>query len=332
MRAALLGAWHVHARDYAREAAAAPDIELAAVWDRDEGRGRAFAAEFGSPFEGDLDRLLSRPDLDGVIVATATSDHPEIIRRAIEAGKHVFSEKVLAKREEDARNLLSLAQGRGVALLLSLPRLSEGSFLKLQELAGRGALGRLTQIRCRVAHGGALAAPGAPDGWLPARFFDPEEAHGGALIDLGAHPIYLANRLAGAPVSVFAKFQFFTGRAVEDSATAVVEYENGVCATLETGFVSAGAPFLLEVYGTEGTAVIEDWVLRIRGLDGKDAAPGGWRVPEPPPSGRTPMRQWVDAAREKSAPGITAKDILDLTRVNAAAARSARSGCAEACR
>lgn len=332
MRAALLGTWHVHARDYAREAMGTPDVELAAVWDRDEARGKAFAAEFGRPFEGDLNRLLSRPDLEGVIVATATADHPEIIRRAIEAGKHVFSEKVLTERTEDAQGLLSLAGERGVALLLSLPRLSERYFLGLQDWVGRGALGRLTQIRCRLAHNGALAVPDAPDGWLPGRFFDPEESRGGALIDLGAHPIYLANRLAGNPASVFARFQFFTARSAEDSATAVVEYENGVCATLETGFVSTGAPFLLEVYGTAGTAVIEDRVLRIRGIEEEKGALSGWRTPELPPAGRTPMRQWIDAAFGRAAPDITAKDILDLTRVNVAAARSAKSGCAEACR
>ena len=96
IRVAILGFWHVHAADYAAEARAHPGMEIVAAWDDDTARGRARAADLDVAFHDSLDDLLARPDVDGVIVTTATNAHPDVITAAAKAGKHVFTEKVLA--------------------------------------------------------------------------------------------------------------------------------------------------------------------------------------------------------------------------------------------
>src|SRR5690625_6460023 len=108
LRIAALSAWHVHAEEYAREAQKNPDTELVAVWDEDVERGRALAESLEVPFTGDLDQLLAREDLDGVTVTTATTAHRDVIGRVIAAGKHGFTEKLLAHDvEEDGERLAS---------------------------------------------------------------------------------------------------------------------------------------------------------------------------------------------------------------------------------
>lgn len=92
---ALVGFWHVHADDYAAQLAALDGAQLVAAWDDDDDRGRQGAAALGVAFEPDLDALLARTDLDGIVVTTATSAHPDVIGRAIAAGTHVFTEKLL---------------------------------------------------------------------------------------------------------------------------------------------------------------------------------------------------------------------------------------------
>lgn len=74
---------------------------------------------------------------------------------------------------------------------MSLPRLYHGSTRAVDDVLAGGALGRLTYGRVRLSHDGAVA------GWLPERFFDPSEAIGGALTDLGCHPVYLIQRFLG---------------------------------------------------------------------------------------------------------------------------------------
>ena len=95
LRIAVLSAWHVHAEEYGRAALDHPDTELVAVWDDDAERGAALAETLGVPFEADLEALLAREDLDGVTCTTATTDHDEILGRALSAGKHVFTETLL---------------------------------------------------------------------------------------------------------------------------------------------------------------------------------------------------------------------------------------------
>lgn len=332
LRLALLSAWHVHARDYLREARALDGLEVTALWDDDPERGRAFATEHDLPFRGDLDALLAdgsggSAGVDGVIVTTPTADHREVIARAAAAGKHVFSEKVLALDPGDAAACLEAVDAAGVQLMLSLPRLSGSVYLTAQRVLDENLLGRVTLARCRVAHDGAVRRDAHPDGWLPERFFRPEEALGGAMIDLGAHPIYLLNRLLGAPEAVTSAYARASGRAVDDNSVIVAEYGGGALGLMETSFVSAAGPGLLELHGSDGVLLAENDRLRLRRFDeGHRRSGDGWLELSPAEPLPSPMAQWRDRILHGRAPTIGRADWVDLTRVNAAAAEAARSG------
>jgi 1,5-anhydro-D-fructose reductase (1,5-anhydro-D-mannitol-forming) len=76
LKIATLSFWHVHAGDYSRQAQAHPGTDLVAVWDDDGDRGKSAAEQFGVEFTDDLDALLARDDLDGVVITTPTNVHP----------------------------------------------------------------------------------------------------------------------------------------------------------------------------------------------------------------------------------------------------------------
>ena len=328
MRVALLSRWHVHAEDYAREARELDDIEIVRVWDEVPARGSAWGEELGVPFEPELDLVLDDAAIDAVIVTTPTRMHREVLVAAADAHKHIFSEKVLAATTEDADAILAAVDDRDVQLMLSLPRLASDTYLAAQQALDRGDLGRLVSVRARVSHDGAVprdAQDGAAhgeggDGWLPNRFFAADAAAGGALIDLGAHPIYLCNRLAGTPVGVSAMLAHTTGHAVDDTSAALVRYAEGALGVVETGFANAGCPSLLELHGTQGTFLAEDGRVRLR------RGRGAWQERVAPAPLASPIRQWLAAIRDGTPPGITRRDMRDLTRVAEAAYRSAGSG------
>ncbi|HET7656694.1 MAG TPA: Gfo/Idh/MocA family oxidoreductase, partial [Bacillales bacterium] len=172
-------------------------------------------------------------------------------------------------------------------------------------------------IRCRLAHNGAVPFEGHPNGWLPEHFFNKEQCGGGSLIDLGAHPIYLTNRLAGPAEALTARLQHTKGLEVDDNAVVLVEYQSGALGTIETGFLSKQCPFLLELYGTDGTLLIEDNKIRLKSgqLDKE-----GWHTPEELPVALpSAMEQWVAAINDKKQPSITEKDVRNLTLINEAA-------------
>jgi 1,5-anhydro-D-fructose reductase (1,5-anhydro-D-mannitol-forming) len=319
LRLALLGFWHVHAMDHVREAASHPGTEIVVAWDDDADRGRAAAAATGVEWVGRLDDVLARPDLDGVVVDTATSLHREVIVAAARAGKHVFTEKVLAASMAEVEEILGEVDRAGVVLGVSLTRLGEPYAQGIADLVAGGVLGTVTSSRVRIAHTGALS------GFLPEQFFHPGEAVGGALLDLGAHPIYLSRLIHGrVPETVVAQLGHVTQQPLEDNASVLLAYPGGTLGVAEVSFV--GTSFTgIEVHGTEASAVYSsaDGRLLVRGSGRTDT----WCDHPLPPALPSPFRQWVDAVRAGSSDQENLGAAADLTRVMEAAYRSAERGC-----
>lgn len=310
----------MHANDYAKEAMENHDIQIKRVWDDNVERGKQWAKELGVPFEENIDTVLKDSDIDAIIVTTSTNLHTEIILKACQYKKHIFTEKVLALSVEENEEIWKAKMESNVQLMVSLPRLTEKEFLCAEDVLKKGWLGSVTMIRCRLAHDGAVIPDGVEKGWLPDRFFDKQLAGGGSLVDLGAHPIYLTNRLMGNPISVYAHLQSISDQyEVDDSAVVTVEYESGAIGIIETSFLSHGSPFQLELYGTEGTLLAEDGKVKIKCMQYED---DGWLELEAPKQVASPMKQWVDAIQTNSTPTITKDDFLQLTVINQAASLS----------
>lgn len=319
---ALLSRWHVHADDYAREIQANDNLSIKLVWDENADRGEKWAEELGVPFESDLQKVLTNPSIEGVVVTTPTNLHKEVIISAAKNKKHIFTEKILAFTVKDCEEIYNTIDQYGVKLMVSLPRLTEDYYLYAQKVIDNNWIGRLTTIRCRTAHDGAVVGPGESEGWLPKRFFEKEQSGGGALIDLGAHPIYLTNWLAGNVKKLVSHMNHTNNLGADDNAVVLVEYESGAMGILETGFLSKGSPFQLELYGTEGTILIEDNKIR------QTLGNGEWSTPDNPPEALPmPMEQWASAIINGTAPSINKSDVINLTLVNEIAMKSNKEGC-----
>lgn len=316
---AMLSKWHVHAKDYALEASKHPHLEIKAVWDEVAERGEAWGRELAVPFEPDLLKLLADPAIDAVIVDAPTNMHKDIIIEAARHGKHIFSEKVLAFTTEDCDAIFKAVEENKVHLMLALKRLCDSYYLYAQQVLDQGLLGKLNLIRCRLAHSGGLPKQGNPYGELPAHFFDPMQSGGGALIDLGAHPIYLVNRLGGMGKGLYARLNQSIRQEVDDNSVVMIDYDNGAIGLIEAGFVSNGS-FQLEMHGTEGILMIQKGGLRLKSVHVNS---NEWTVPESLPHALpSPMEQWVMQIREGYAPSITKEDMWRLTQINQAASRS----------
>jgi predicted dehydrogenase len=236
--------------------------------------------------------------------------------KAARAGKHIFTEKVIAPTLKEVGEILSAVDEAGVKLTVSLPRLYHGYTLAAQEVIDNGLLGQLTQARVRLSHNGATA------GWLPGHFFNLEQCGGGALIDLGCHPMYLVRLFLGLPQSVSATYGYVTGKEVEDNAVATLRYDNGAVGIVEAGFVNSHSPFSIELHGTEGTLLygLPDDVIRVRSnkLDAKE-----WVTVETHDNRISAFDQWVGHILNGSAAEENIGLAVDLTKLMEASNRSA---------
>jgi predicted dehydrogenase len=327
---AILSFWHVHAKDYTRDATEHPVTQIVALWDENPERGRKEAEDRGFKFYADLDELLAQPDIEGVIVVTPTNIHRDVIIAAAKAGKHIFTEKVVATTLHECNEILAAIEAADVKLTVSLPRLNANYTLAVQDILSQGLLGDVTLVRTRLSHNGGVPSERDPKGWLPDRFFNLEQCGGGAMIDLGCHPMYLARLFLGLPESVSANYGYVAGKEVEDNAVSVLWYANGALAIVEAGFVNAFSPFVIEVHGTEGSLLYSthDNKLFVRsakmGAESKE-----WQVIDTLPENRpSAFRQWVDHIQNGTTATENIQLALDLTRLMDASNHSARSGAA----
>jgi predicted dehydrogenase len=325
IRLAMLSFWHVHAQDYLHQARKNSAVAITAVWDETPGRGHAQAQVLGVPFYERLDDLLLHAAVDGVIVDTPTTMHRDVMIAAAQAGKHIFTEKVLAPTLHECNEIVAAVNKAGVILVVSLPRLYAGYTRAIKDILDRKLLGELIEVRARISHDGALRTKQNPQGWLPPYFFEPQQSAGGAMIDLGSHPMYLARLFLGLPESVSATYGYITGRTVEDNAVAVLHYPDGKIGVVESGFVNRFSPFTIEVHGTEGSLLYgaPESRLQIRSPAlGKDT----WSVwADMPPDLPVPFQQWVSHIQQETPATENIQAATDLSMLMEAANRSAVS-------
>jgi predicted dehydrogenase len=322
IRLGILSFWHVHADDYARQAQQHAGTEIVAAWDEDPERGKAKAKNLGAQFHADLAELLKRPDVDGVIVTTPTNAHRDVIVAAAKVGKHVFTEKVLALTPAECRDILAAVDRSGVKLTVSLPRLADGYTQVTRKVLADGRLGDLTLVRVRLSHDGAVGRR-----WLPDQFFNPEEAGGGALIDLGCHPMYLTRLfLGGMPDRLTASYGHVTGRPVEDNAVALLQFPNGAIGVVEAGFVNPHSPFTIEVHGTEGSLLYGTPEAKMLVKSNPQGRDDKWTELPLPERAEGPFAQWVRHIEEGTVATDNIALAVDLTTLMDAANRSARTG------
>ncbi len=289
MKIAILGVWHVHAPDYTRCALA--EGEVVGFFERNDTLAEAFAAQFSLPRFSTVEELLAS-DCEAVIVCSATKDHAADMIAAAQAGKHIFTEKVLALTDAECDAIEAAVRESGVTFVISLFQKYIGSRKAVKAVADSGELGKINYLRFRNCHNGSTG------NWLPAHFYNANECGGGAMIDLGAHGMYLTEWVLGMPVSASSAFTLACERPdvaekntdrVEDNAVTVMAYANGAIAVGETGFVSSNDPVVFEVHGEEGYVRMEDGRVVKR-----TAATGGREVEVPVEEGDpAPIMQFL---------------------------------------
>ncbi|MFI8519702.1 Gfo/Idh/MocA family protein [Streptomyces sp. NPDC085481] len=172
---------------------------LAAVAGRDAAAVRAAADRHGwAAAETDWRALVARDDVQLVDVCTPGDSHAEIAVAALEAGKHVLCEKPLANSVAEAELMAAAAEAaaaRGQVAMVGFNYRRVPALSYARRLVTEGRLGELRHVRVTYLQDW-LVDPAFPLTWRLER----EHAGSGALGDLGAHAVDLAQFLAGEPL------------------------------------------------------------------------------------------------------------------------------------
>ena len=319
LNVALLSRWHPHATGYGRDFKAHPEYRVTVVWDELPDRGEQWTNELGCDFEPDYDKVLARADVDGICCTAPTNMHKELIIRAARAGKHIFTEKVLTPKKADALEIKDVLLETGVKFVISFPMRTNPFVEYAKKLMADGTLGTINFLRVRNAHNGISG------NWLPEDFKNPVSTGGGAMMDLGAHPMYLCSYLLGKPKRIVSMFNRLYNTPVDDNCVSVIEFGNKAIAVSETGFVSDSSPFSFELTGTNGTLIYggADGLCWVKTSTVPDIPKGSWIVPRlPKPTIPSAIDQFVGAVLRNEQIYFGIDDAIALSELMDGAYRS----------
>jgi predicted dehydrogenase len=253
---ALVGAGVIAVR-YAECIRAQPQLTLLGATDPLPGR----AAVLGATDYPSLDALLDDDDVELVVVLTPPKLHAAVARAALEAGKHVYSEKPLALEPDEARALAGLAQRMGVRLGAAPATLLGEAQQTAWKFVREGGIGDV-----RVVY--AEANWGRIESWHPT----PESLYEvGPFTDVGVYPLTIVAAMFGPIRRVTAYATTIAPDRVRkdglpfalsgpDFYTAVLEHERGVVTRLTASFwVSPSKQRGLELHGDHGSLWMQTW-------------------------------------------------------------------------
>ena len=242
------------------------DIEIRAVADIDRRAAESRAAAFGVEAAESVDALLAREDVDIALNLTVPLAHAEVSRAALEAGKHVFSEKPFVLSSEEGRALGALADERGLRLGSAPDTFLGAAQQRARAALDAGAVGRVTG---GTAH---VLGPGL-EHWHPnPRFFYRRGA--GPMLDIGPYYVTALVHLLGPirrvvalaatprterPISSAPLAGETIDVEVPTTVHAVLEFVSGALVTLGTSWdVHQHGHGPIELYGERGTFYLPD--------------------------------------------------------------------------
>jgi predicted dehydrogenase len=261
MRVGIVGCGNI-AGKYLPTLAGNPAIEVRGVADIDLAQAGRLAGDHGVRAYRSVEELLADPGIDIVLNLTSHHAHRDVTGRALEAGKHVHSEKPMALTAEEAFELVELAERKELRLSCA-PATFMG---EAQQTAMKWVRdGRLGTVRVVYAE----ANWGTIEWWHPApwSFYDV-----GPLFDVGVYPLSIATVLFGPArrVTAFGRVVKPARQALDgalftvttpDFVTALVELPGDVVLRLTTTFYVGhnSRQMGMEFHGDEAALAIESW-------------------------------------------------------------------------
>jgi len=318
------------------------EVRLTAVCDVNPARVEQARAEYGAEHGyGDAQEMLAGAPVDGVLVLTPMVPHGPLCIAALEAGKHVYVEKVMAVELAQADQMIALAERQGLTLACAPSTILLSAFQRAKDWVSEGQIGRVSLVNAIGAHHG----PARWDDYTsdPSWFYQPGA---GPLFDLAVYPVQILTHIFGPVKRVTA----FSGLAcpevvmtpqpvrgqtlrveTDDTIPFILDFGNATFASVITSYnvLFARLP-AMQFFGDQGSLTAPQFLgdevaIRRRGE-------ADWTVEHLPPTRydrlgvAAGLPHWLDCVRSGGSPVNHARHARHVLDVLLACQESARTG------
>lgn len=246
MKMGILGAGNI-AGTMARTIREMPQVTSWAVASRSRERAQAFAEEYGFVHAyGSYEELVSDPEIDLIYIATPHSYHYEHMKLCIAHGKNVLTEKAFTQNAAQAREVLAMAEAKGVLATEAIWTRYMPMRKTLDEVLASGIIGTPRSLYATLSYPLAHIQ----------RMTDPALA-GGTLLDLGVYALNFASMVFGNEVREVKASAVLTDRGMDAADSITLIYEDGRMAVLHSD-MRVASNREGTVYGDKGYIMVQN--------------------------------------------------------------------------
>lgn len=332
VRVAILGYGFAGKSFHAYLVGLVPQLKIVGIMSRNPETQKRIEAEQGVIAYPDPESAFADPNVDLVVVATPNSTHAELCIAALNAGKHVVTDKVMCTTLADCDQMLDAAQRNERLLTVFQNRRLDGDFLTVQDTIASGKLGTVRWIEM------AWQGFGAWGGWRGQA-----EMGGGRFLDLGAHLIdQMLVLFPDPPKTVYCRMHHdFPNSDVESEALIVITFAGGQTGVIDlSGMTTMSKPRFL-VKGDAGTLSKygldpQEDAMKAGNIDGAVESPDNYallktpkgeeRLPTRPGRWRTYYENIADVLINGTEPLVKQDEMRRAIDVIDAARQSAETG------
>lgn len=261
----LVGCGTIAYYNYLPEIQEMTNAEVVAVCDILSERAKRYAEEFKiKEWYQNIDEMLEKSNFE-ILVDTATIPaHFEINLKALQAGRHLYSQKPITVTTKECEILINEAKKRNLKISASPIHMLRPDIKEAKRMIDSGMIGKVSFARCSVSHGG-------PE-YFQFRDVDPTwfyELGGGPLLDLGVHGLHILTGLLGPAKRVhsfsgisekkrIARSGTFDGKEiipmVDDNTLLLLDFGDSTFSMVDCTYcVKASKSPSLEIFGSKGT-------------------------------------------------------------------------------
>lgn len=242
------------AKKFAHDIKATKNAKLYGVASRSLEKAEEFAKEYDADRAfGNYEELLNCSDVDAVYIATPHPYHHKHTLLCLEAGMPVLCEKPFAINERQVQEMIAKAKEKKVFLMEALWTHFLPTMAKLKELTADDVIGEVLSVRADFG----FKAP-----YLPEKRLFNRELGGGALLDIGIYPVFLALFVLGYPDEMVALAKIGETRVDEEIGMSF-RYKSGQMAHLHSTLLARTSTEAF-IYGTKGVIHLpERWFTTV---------------------------------------------------------------------
>jgi predicted dehydrogenase len=226
--------------------------KLICLSDAEDDKSQKLANELGCEHCADPHDILTRPDVDCIVISVPNKFHVSFASAAADAKKHVFCEKPLGRNPEEAREIVQVSVKNSIFLKTGSPFRYIPNVLKAKELLDKSAIGSPLFLR------GYIGVPGThlKGSWI-SNF---ELCGGGVFLDMGCHLLDVSRWFFGEVERCRGQLStmYWPIAPSEDCGMGLFTYEKGRMAFIQASWMEWGGYAYLEIFGTEGNIILDN--------------------------------------------------------------------------